>query len=42
VSHTTAVIYKASVSNPNTLRFNEAMNNRDKIDIWMKAANDEI
>jgi hypothetical protein len=34
--------YKASVSNPDTLSFNVAMNDRNNIDKWMKAANDEI
>ncbi len=34
--------YTASVSNPDTLSFNEAMNDRNNIDKWMKAANNEI
>ena len=34
--------YKASVSDPDTLSFNKAMNARDNIDKWMKAANDKI
>ena len=34
--------YKASASDPNTLSFNKAMNNRNNINKWMKAANDKI
>ncbi|KAI2500677.1 hypothetical protein MHU86_13827 [Fragilaria crotonensis] len=34
--------YKASVSDPDTLSFNEAMSDRDNIEKWLKAANDEI
>ncbi|KAI2508011.1 hypothetical protein MHU86_6418 [Fragilaria crotonensis] len=34
--------YKASVSDPDTLSFNEAMADRDNIEKWLKAANDEI
>ena len=34
--------YKASVSDHDTLSFNEAMNDRDNIEKWLKAANDEI
>ncbi|KAI2507770.1 hypothetical protein MHU86_6666 [Fragilaria crotonensis] len=34
--------YKASVSDPDTLSFAEAMADRDNIDKWLKAANDEI
>jgi hypothetical protein len=33
---------KASVRNPDTLSFIEAMDNRDNVEKWMKAANDEI
>ncbi|KAI2508990.1 hypothetical protein MHU86_5366 [Fragilaria crotonensis] len=34
--------YKASVSDPDTLSFNEAMADHDNIEKWLKAANDEI
>ncbi|KAI2509043.1 hypothetical protein MHU86_5419 [Fragilaria crotonensis] len=34
--------YKASVSDPDTLSFSEAMADRDNIEKWLKAANDEI
>ncbi|KAI2512657.1 hypothetical protein MHU86_1653 [Fragilaria crotonensis] len=34
--------YKASVSDPDTLSFAEAMADRDNIEKWLKAANDEI
>jgi hypothetical protein len=34
--------YKAIVSDPDTLSFMEAMNDRDNVEKWMKAANDEI
>ena len=33
--------YKARVNDPDTLRFNEAMNDRDNINILMKAANNK-
>ena len=35
-------LYKASVSDPDTLSFNEAMSDRDNIKKWLNAANDEI
>ena len=34
--------YKASVSDPDTLSFNEAMSDRDNVEKWLKAAHDEI
>ena len=34
--------YKASVSDPDTLSFHEAMNDVDNVEKWMSAANDEI
>ncbi|KAI2513070.1 hypothetical protein MHU86_1362 [Fragilaria crotonensis] len=34
--------YKASVSDPDTLSFSEAMADHDNIEKWLKAANDEI
>jgi hypothetical protein len=34
--------YKASVSDPDTLSFNEVMSDRDNIEKWLNAANDEI
>jgi hypothetical protein len=34
--------YKASVSDPDTLSFNEAMSDRDNIKKWLNAANEDI
>jgi hypothetical protein len=35
-------LYKASVTDPDTLSFNEAMSDRDNIEKCLNAANDEI
>ena len=35
-------MYKASVTDPDTLSFNEAMSDRDNIEKWLNAASDEI